>query len=84
MEFPQITIARKAFLSGKTLRLEFRRKQLVKLADCLDDQKNRARICEAVHKDLKKCTFDGKTTSHFPFSEKKPCGVIAQNVCMSY
>ncbi|CAG7659056.1 unnamed protein product, partial [Allacma fusca] len=23
MEFPQITIARKAFLSGKTLRLEF-------------------------------------------------------------
>ncbi|CAG7826872.1 unnamed protein product, partial [Allacma fusca] len=45
-------------MSGKTLRLEFRRKQLVKLAEFLDDPKNRDRICKAVYKDLKKCTFD--------------------------
>ncbi|CAG7719346.1 unnamed protein product [Allacma fusca] len=58
MEFPQVNMARKAFLSGKTLPQEFRRKQLVKLVECLDDPKNRGRICEAVYKDMRKSTFD--------------------------
>ncbi|CAG7730161.1 unnamed protein product, partial [Allacma fusca] len=60
-QFPQVTIARKAFSSGKTLPLEFRRKQLVKLVEFFDDPKNRDQICEAAYKDMRKSTADGKT-----------------------
>ncbi|CAG7732925.1 unnamed protein product [Allacma fusca] len=58
MEFPEVHVARKAFSSGKTLPMEFRRKQLAKFVELLEDEKNRARISEAVYKDMRKCNYE--------------------------
>ncbi|CAG7722320.1 unnamed protein product [Allacma fusca] len=69
MEFPEVTIVRKAFASGKTLSLEFRRKQLTKLVEFFEDQKNRDRICDAIYKDMRKCTYEVMITEIYLDSE---------------
>ncbi|CAG7706394.1 unnamed protein product [Allacma fusca] len=57
-QFPEITAAREAFSSGKTLPIEFRRRQLSNLQKMLHDEKSCEKIYTALHKDMRKSRFE--------------------------
>ncbi|CAG7826862.1 unnamed protein product [Allacma fusca] len=51
---PDVAIAKKAFASGKTLPLEFRRQQLKNLLNLFNDERCRQKIMAALHQDMRK------------------------------